>query len=464
MEERKKNNKKKIWIIVGVIVAFLLIIGGIYVWITKEKEEEKTKEKVTEIQEGNVSLTLNHENIIQINKKQVTDEEGEKLDSYHFTIKNESEKETEYVIYLNDIALDKNETKIGDDLVKYSLTKEGEKKTDFLIALGDPSNRVLDRGVLAGGKTITYDLRLWTNSEAKNLTFKGKLRIEVKDQEPPVVIEPSKKENSNILAIYKYDGNCQTGEEATCQPLPERPTTYETGMIINYRINQYEAKYFYVLFDNGETLTLQQRENTIVAPIAWYDQDKENASQTANDRKSKNDPKVVPLSAMFLAGSYLGDNDKGPLAVLSTLENATAGWTNVKTQTYTLGSTVFKENAYTGCAYDTNTQKISCTENRYTMPERTGKARMITVQEAIALGCSSVENSCPTWMHQYLNNDSNDPQRSTLYWTMSAPLSRSGGGYAIGKIGNIAISITTPQPICLGNVIAGARAVVVIDK
>ena len=66
--------------------------------------------------------------------------------------------------------------------------------------------------------------------------------------------------------------------------------------------------------------------------------------------------------------------------------------------------------------------------------------------------------------HQYLNNDLNDQQKSTLYWTMSAPLSRFGGGYAIGKIGNIEISITTPQPICSGNVIAGARAVIVIDK
>lgn len=461
MNENK--TKKKIIIIISIIVTIALILGGVYLFLSsKEKKEQKDKE--TEIKEENVSLTLNKENIIQINKKQLTDEEGEKQTPYHFTIKNESDKETEYMIYLDDLALDEKETKISDDLIKYSLIKEKEKKIDVLTSLGDPSNRVLDKGFLKGKESITYDLRLWTNRKVTNQTFKGKLRIEVKEQDAPVVVEPSKTENSNILAVYQYDDNCQTGEEEACQPLAERPTTYEPGMIINYRVNQEEAKYFYVLFDNGDTLTLQQRENTIVTPTPWYDQDKDNVSQTTNDNETKADPKVIPLSAVFLAGSYLGDNDKGPLTVLKTLENATANWTNVKNQTYTLGSTVFKENAYTGCAYDANTKKISCTENRYTMPERTGKARMITVQEAIALGCSSEDSSCPTWMHQYLNNDLNDQQKSTLYWTMSAPLSRFGGGYAIGKIGNIEISITTPQPICSGNVIAGARAVIVIDK
>jgi len=132
------------------------------------------------------------------------------------------------------------------------------------------------------------------------------------------------------------------------------PTTYEAGTIVQYKVNDYIIKYFHVVSDNGDTLTLQQREN-IVYDTMWY----EDAS----------------------------DNTKEPLTILSALENATSTWTNVSDQTYTLGSTTFKDNAYTGCSYDSTNKVFNCTMNRYTLGPRTAKARMITVQEASHLGC-----------------------------------------------------------------------------
>ncbi len=59
---------------------------------------------------------------------------------------------------------------------------------------------------------------------------------------------------------------------------------------------------------------------------------------------------------------------------------------------HTLGTTVFKDNAFTGCEF------YSCTLNRYVMKERTAKTRLITLQEIFSLGCGRDSNTtCPIW-------------------------------------------------------------------
>ena len=126
------------------------------------------------------------------------------------------------------------------------------------------------------------------------------------------------------IKAYTYSetgsNKCINGEEKTCV----ENTCYKSktansciqGTIIKYYVNDTEQKVFYVLHDDGATITMQQRENT-VRNIAWY--------QDAND------------------------NTKGPLTILPYLEAATSTWTNVEFQEYTAGYTNFYENAYTGC-------------------------------------------------------------------------------------------------------------------
>ena len=75
-------------------------------------------------------------------------------------------------------------------------------------------------------------------------------------------------------------------------------------------------------------MTLQQRENTVYN-TAWY--------------------------------SSSNDSSKGPTTILPALESATSGWTNINNQTYTMGTTTFKTNAYTGCT------SSGCTTNTYTL-------------------------------------------------------------------------------------------------
>ena len=249
------------------------------------------------------------------------------------------------------------------------------------------------------------------------------------------------KNRSNIVAAYTYNAStCVTGLESTCS----KTTCYKSttagscpaGTIIQYKVNDMEVVTFHVMFDNGSTMTMQSQRNTI-SNSNWYGEYADTAEA----------------------------HSTGPLTVLPILEHATKSWTNVNDQTYTMGTTVFKTNAYTLCSrYD------SCTSNSYKLSSRTAKARMITVQEATSLGCTTTNNSCPIWMHNYLHlstnnggtfDDNNTDASSTYnngYWTMNVATT-STTVWAIGFAGSLGnqyrFSYTNNY---------GARAVVVISK
>ncbi len=196
--------------------------------------------------------------------------------------------------------------------------------------------------------------------------------------------------------------------------LVKAPTTYEVGTIIKYKVNDLEERYFYVLEDNGNTLTLQQRENT-TRVTKWYD------------------------------GGH--DNTKGPITILSALEAATSSWSNVLDQTYELGTTIFKDNAYTGCS-----SYNLCTANTYILPKRTAKARMITIQEATRLGCTTAHESCPIWMKNILGDG------ALGYWMSSAYSNNATDAWAVDiRYGYLAYGGTS----LISN---GVRAIVNIEK
>ena len=266
---------------------------------------------------------------------------------------------------------------------------------------------------------------------------------------------------------YSETGNnkCINGEEKTCV----ETTCYKTktansciqGTIIKYYVNDTEQKVFYVLHDDGSTITMQQRENT-VRNIPWY--------------------------------KDADDSTKGPQTILPYLEAATATWTNVEFQEYTAGYTNFYQNAYTGCTYSTSDYKITCNVNTYngdqenlTLSKRKVRARMITAQEASSTGClvwkdgskdstimgNSINawnnGSCPDWMHNYLYQSKTyggSYEDNTLnengiynydYWTMSANSSYSPNAWYVSREGYLGSGNTSST----GN---GARAVVVISK
>ena len=191
---------------------------------------------------------------------------------------------------------------------------------------------------------------------------------------------------------------CVTGDESTCQATNcyknKTAGSCPVGTIIDYKVNNTETVRFHVIEDKGSTMTMQSQKNTVTKEM-WYTE-------------------------------Y--DNTKGPLTVLPTLESATSGWTNVNNQTYTMGTTVFKNNAYTGCRFIDESQSYSCSKNIYKLSSRTAKSRMITIQEALAVGCTGNDRECPKWMYNYLKSSTVfdgtiDEGEDSGYWTMNAPYS-----------------------------------------
>jgi len=422
MEEKKK---RIVPIIISIIAVIIVVIGASYAWFTLTIEGTKTNT----LRVGNLALTLDDESSVGIhdeNALPMLDEDGETLDPYHFTLKNEGSVPSDYTIYLDDDALDEGEERIANSKVKYQLDKNGEKTKGLPSSIENETTRILDSGKIKGNSTNTYDLRLWLDenvtSESSGQVFKGKIRIGA--------VQTTGR-NKNIISIYHYsmenETKCLTGEETTCIEIKGSPETYEPGTIVKYKVNDTKEKYFHVISDNGDTLTMQQRENTINA-TAWYS---------------------------------TKDGTKGPLTVLPALESVTAGWMNILDQTYTLGETVLKENAFTGCNYDNTTKEITCTTNTYNLPSRTAKARMITAQEASSLGCKyGVYQSCPNWMNNYLSNSTS--YGGTVngtdngYWMISV---QSLNVYAllVNSSGGASRQLVTDTQY-------GARAVVMIDK
>lgn len=254
----------------------------------------------------------------------------------------------------------------------------------------------------------------------------------------------------NIVSAYTYNSTtCVTGEENTCVKTDCYKSTTagscKAGDIIKYKVNDTDIVTFHVMYDNGTTLTMQSQKN-IVYSTPWISKLEYAAENT--DGTSCN---------------YSSCADEGPLTILTTLEAATAGWTNVNDQTYTLGTTTFKTNAFTGC------DAISCTSNFYTLPSRTAKARLISLQEAVDFGCVGSEKSCPIWMYNFLAKSTdyggtvNDTSTSVSgsdnygYWTSSVYSSATHYSWYIYYGGRQALGNT------YGSII-GARAVVVVSK
>ena len=178
MREAIKNNKKVI--IIGLVIIVLLLIGIAFAYLTTTLHGEKEYL----VRAGSLGLRLEEGNELTLEKQiPLEDSEGMSLDGFNFSLINEGGIDTDFTIYLDDIALDEGENRMPDSAIRYSLTKnEKVGSADDLSNMGTNPNRVVDSGSIAVDETITYTLRIWidydaTTEEASGKTFKGKLRV-----------------------------------------------------------------------------------------------------------------------------------------------------------------------------------------------------------------------------------------------------------------------------------------------
>jgi len=415
---------------IGIAIAMLIvIIGSSYAFLSSQSEG--TKNHI--VKAGKLEIRFTDVDNSKINLEgayPIPDSEGMRGTPHTFTITNTGTLPLSYQISLEDntsLYNSHNDTgKIfGENQLKLGITNGNGNTTYQMYKKG-----ALIEGTLDASASATYTIRLWIpehiGNEVQGFHFHANIKVDS--------VQTLGAKNQNITKVYTYNQEsgsstfCVTGEEETCQEITNTPSTYEIGTIVKYKVNDTEEKYFHVMFDNGNTLTLQQRENTVTQTM-WYSEN---------------------------------DNSKGPLTILPLLEDATKDWTNVLDQTYTLGTTIFKNNAYTGCSM----VDLTCTENKYTLEQRTAKARMITGQEAFNLGCTSSLQSCPIWMYNYMSsstsysgteNDTGNGTNNKAYWTLQA---RDGGN--LSAIWNIGTSGSIGS-LSYANAV-GARAVVVVSK
>lgn len=409
----KKAVNLKTGYLIAIVLLLILVIGGYfsYAIFTASSEAKGALNIVT----GNLYSLIESADLDE-NKSITIPPEETKIVTIKLTNANGTKAKVNLYYQATSDALEIGYLAEGDEApnkLGYVLEKNGENnstKTIYVkITNNDAAENKITFGTSAGLENATLDFP--TDKKSLDL-IEG--------------IVP----NGNILVAYTYDQDneetkCITGEELTCKITrcyeDKKENSCSVGTIIKYKLNDSEEKYFYVLHDDGEKMTLQQRENTTLNS-AW---------------------------------NTLNVTASGPITILENLENITKNWTNANDITYTMGTTDFnKTNAFTGCSSD------SCTENLYVLPERTVKARMITKQELLSL--NNVQTTYPIWLYNYTDDVANYggtiiDNKTKGYWTMSASTIHSNYAHYVNNTG-------MADDININDVNYGARAVIEINK
>ena len=192
----KKDKRKKILKVSGLIGLFLIVFGLSYALFTvtlngTKKVKIKTGKLELQLLDSNnnpIYVTgQNSESSYAINldnQVPVSDESGLGQDGFTFKLKNSGNVKAKYTIYLDDVALEEGESRIDDQYVKYSLTKNGTESTPALLSTTVTENeRQLDKGTIETDNTTnTYTLKIWiaedATNEAMDKVFNATLRVE----------------------------------------------------------------------------------------------------------------------------------------------------------------------------------------------------------------------------------------------------------------------------------------------
>lgn len=423
---KEKLNLSNGYIIAIVALVLVVIIGGSYALFTTTSEGKGALNIVT----GDLKTYFESEQLDSDNEVVVAPNE---VKTVIITMKNVNPIDAKYNLY-------------------YSVNNATADVEVGYLTTGDEAPATTGY-TIAKSTTKTIKVRIF-NKHTENVTLKFGSAVGLTNDNLafPTGKSSIEKVETNVIEAYTYDQTneatkCITGEEDTCVATTclesKDANSCPAGTIVRYAVSDTESKYFHVIEDKGTTMTMQQRENT-VNNIAWYAEETTNADGTT---------------------TTTANNTKGPLTILPKLEEATSTWTNVNDQTYTMGTTVFKDNAFTGCS--ANDTGVTCGVNKYSIEERIVKSRMITAQEVSVLGCSITASSCPIWMYNYTYNctnygcsiaDTNTITKNDGYWFMSAYSGNDTNSMCVwGAQGRVTTAIST-------NAGYGARAVVEINK
>ena len=174
---KEKRNKVMLVVLVVALIILIIILSYAAFRFTGAGQKPNT------VTLGNLELTLNEGNTINlVDTYPLTDSEGLALDGYDFTLENTGTAAVDYVIYLDDVAIESPDVKLDDMYLKYSLDKDNVVgNAEFLETLGEDGSRILDQGTLNSEESHSYILRVWPtvdiDGDFGGQVWKGKLRI-----------------------------------------------------------------------------------------------------------------------------------------------------------------------------------------------------------------------------------------------------------------------------------------------
>ena len=173
----KKDPKKFIVLAASILVAFSLVIGSSYAYLTYISKTNS----ITTIEAGTLALNFKNEtNSISLNNAlPIKDEEGlEGEEEYEFTIENTGSLPASYVITLDNTCVAGKSytidgTSINADIcipinyIKVGL-KEGSSDYKVLEYNESESQYIIDAGSLNSNGTKTYKMKLWLDYDTPN--------------------------------------------------------------------------------------------------------------------------------------------------------------------------------------------------------------------------------------------------------------------------------------------------------
>ena len=254
-----ERKSKKIWIIVGLVLCLVAVIGITFAFFSTGG----TQDTANTFTSGclNIELTDASASINLTNTYPISDVEGVNSTSYDFTIRNTCDTATNYSINLE--SLNEVANSLNADYIKVSLSSDTfdnviSKLSDNTEATpeidGAYESYTLYTASLGAHETKTYHLKLWidydaTVEQAANKTYSSKINV-IANPETSVVDNLEAKFNlegtiltSNLTQDVMSASYCIT-EDNICEPnisVSISDNSYSVGLLSNMPTKQVET-------------------------------------------------------------------------------------------------------------------------------------------------------------------------------------------------------------------------------
>mgnify|MGYP002544148997 CR=1 FL=1 len=282
-----------------------------------------------------------------------------------------------------------------DNIEKTVLTSEQQRFLTFKVT--DKDGREVSEGdLLSAGET-------------KNLTITIEFIKDLTKEDLP-------KQTSTISLSYKLNfvqtddkvTSAGQGSQQACTSF-DKKDTYNVGDVIALcNTNTGKSEDFYVMKDNGSTVTALAKYNLLVGNTIVYNDDFSDITSVIPISTSEEGYGLQNSIAVYIErdseGNLLTHTFKGTIAFAEDKNNGFGYWTD-DTSNHNLLSKY--GTSYPANVFDSNSNLYKPLENYKTYLKNTlGKtsidARLITYEELISLGCNVYYSSCsfaPSWVY-----------------------------------------------------------------